>query len=120
VRKAGKGAKCSSRRGTEICDVGAAPGFVCLDLGEYDADNMAGGENDSFGECFEICDAMNPCASKPDMTHNGVCTFGFFQSATLGICNDACTEFPNDCQGMGSPPAAGGTRRGQNCVSIRG
>jgi hypothetical protein len=120
-RKAGKGARCSERKGTEICDTSVSTGFVCLDLGSYDADNMAAmAQGDLYGVCLEICDMMFPCTARADANLTPACKFGFFTSPTLGLCSDGCSAFPDNCMGNGSPPAMGDMARGASCVQFRG
>src|SRR5205823_10258047 len=61
----------------------------------------------------------NPCQTKADPMHPGICKLGFFRTQPmLGMCNDACTAFPNDCQGTGSPAAPGNMQHGENCVQL--
>jgi hypothetical protein len=122
LRKAGKGAKCSEIRGTEICDTSQSQAFVCLDIGFNDADNMAVvNMNEKYGVCLEICDTMvMTCAAKADTAHTGTCKFGFFTSPTLGLCSDSCSAFPNNCIGHGSTAPAGEMARGASCFQFRG
>jgi hypothetical protein len=119
VRRAGKGARCSLRSIIEACDTSLSKNMVCTDLGLQDADNQ--GDANKYGLCVEICDMTDmTCRASADGAHTASCEFGFFNDKDLGICDDRCRAFPDDCTGMGSPPAAGDTARGARCIPFRG
>jgi hypothetical protein len=119
IRRAGKGARCSTRSIIGACDTGLSQNMVCTDLGLEDADNQ--GDADKFGLCVEICDMVDTtCRATPDGAHMPKCEFGFFNDQTLGICDDRCNAFPDNCTGMGSPPSPGDTARGAHCIPFRG
>jgi hypothetical protein len=118
ARHAGKGAKCSLFTATHMCDLGLSPNMICADLGLSNADQMM---EQHVGACVELCDMMDmACRAKADTLHTSVCEYGFFSDATLGICDDKCSAFPDDCTGPGSPPLPGDQARGARCIPFRG
>lgn len=119
ARRADKGARCSQLSGLEMCDTSSTANMVCVDLGLNEADNMA--PDVEHGVCLETCTPMDmSCGAHADPVLNGTCDFGFFTSATLGLCDDGCSAFPDNCQGTGSPPLSGETARGKRCLQFRG
>lgn len=119
VRRADKGALCSQSTIIEMCDTSTSANMVCVNLGLTEADNMDPVKE--YGHCLEICEMANPtCPSRGDPALAPTCEFGFFTSATLGLCDDNCAAFPDNCSGAGSPPPSGGTQNGMNCTQFGG
>ncbi|MCK6547956.1 hypothetical protein L6R52_19045 [Myxococcota bacterium] len=119
VRAAGKGSLCSQSSVIEMCDTSESSNVVCVDLGLTEAHNQTAGT--AYGYCLEICDQMNPtCTLRNEVTGQtaAACEFGFFTSPTLGLCDDNCSSFPENCTGAGSTPPAGGTNNGMNCAQF--
>lgn len=118
TRRAGKGAMCSLSSVIEICDVEQTPNMICvnLNLSESHANDPRG----PYGYCLEICDMMNPtCVTSNDPVLQSTCEFGLFTSPDIGLCDDNCSAFPDNCTGRGSPPPSppqSAAQRGMSCM----
>jgi hypothetical protein len=118
VRHAAKGASCSLFAANEMCDLGLSRNMICADLGLSNAEQMS---DRHVGVCVELCDAREMrCRARPDAQHEPACEYGFFSDMGVGICDDNCSAFPDDCVGPGSRPAAGNQARGMNCIPFPG
>jgi hypothetical protein len=124
TRFAGKGARCSSTSAIEMCNTssvapGAANGsqnYICIDFGLNDTENTNG---QVYGACFEVCRATADCETRADNAMHAIaCETGVFNDPTLGLCDDNCNSFPDDCPGMGSPPKVGAELRGMTCQTL--
>jgi hypothetical protein len=118
-RQAKRGARCSMRSAVEMCDASSGAFMVCVDAGLYAIENQD--PDLEFGICLEICTQQDPtCRSEGDPNHVAQCEFGLINAPDLGVCDDNCSAFPDDCTGPGSPPIAGHMQRGATCFQING